>query len=164
MKVLSWDVGIINLAYCMIDYTDNNWKILDWGIINLTNREKYICSNCGKNASCYTDLDNKEVYYCKKHLPKDINPPDFKQALLENVSTESCFWQTEKSNCTSKSKFKCKNINGFEYSNNCLCTTHAKSVYKRIETLYSIKNIKKKSVGVLPIEDLKLKLVNQSIF
>jgi len=40
MKVLSWDVGIINLAYCMIEYINNDWKILDWGIINLTNREK----------------------------------------------------------------------------------------------------------------------------
>ena len=40
MKVLSWDVGIINLAFCMIEYNDEKWKILDWGIINLTNREK----------------------------------------------------------------------------------------------------------------------------
>ena len=25
MKVLSWDVGIINLAYCLIDYQDDKW-------------------------------------------------------------------------------------------------------------------------------------------
>ena len=31
MRVLSWDVGIKNLAYCLID----NSKIIDWGIINL---------------------------------------------------------------------------------------------------------------------------------
>ena len=33
MKVLSWDVGIINLAYCLIDYKDDTWNIIDWGII-----------------------------------------------------------------------------------------------------------------------------------
>ena len=38
MKVLSWDVGIINLAYCMIEYKDDEWTIIDWGKINLTNR------------------------------------------------------------------------------------------------------------------------------
>lgn len=37
MKILSWDVGIINLSYCIIEYnkdTKEN-KILFWGIINL---------------------------------------------------------------------------------------------------------------------------------
>ena len=163
MKVLSWDVGIINLAYCIIEYKEKDWKIIDWGIINLTNRQKYKCIKCGKNASCYTDLDNKEVYYCKKHLPKDLNPPNFEEAFTEyipnNSENDTCSWQTEKSKCKSKSKFICNNINGFEYSNQVFCKTHAKSIYKRIENMYSIKNIKKKSVGVLPIEDLKLKLV-----
>ncbi len=95
MKVLSWDVGIINLAYCIIEYLDNDWKILDWGIINLTNRQKYKCIKCGKNASCYTDLDNKEVYYCKKHLPKDLNPPEFEHVFLEKKDI-ICSWQTQK--------------------------------------------------------------------
>ena len=36
MKVLSWDVGIINLAYCLFDVKDDKWEIKDWGIINLT--------------------------------------------------------------------------------------------------------------------------------
>ena len=163
MKVLSWDVGIINLAYCIIEYKEKDWKIIDWGLINLTNRQKYKCIKCGKNASCFTDLDNKEVYYCKKHLPKDLNPPDFEQAFTEYISndseTDTCSWQTAKSKCKSKSKFICNNINGFEYNNKVFCKTHAKSIYKRIENMYSIKNIKKKSVGSLPIEDLKLKLV-----
>ena len=30
MLVLSWDVGILNLAFCLIEYTDEkNWKILE---------------------------------------------------------------------------------------------------------------------------------------
>ena len=45
MKVLSWDVGIINLAFCLIDYNTETkkWKILDWNIINLTNRDQIKC-------------------------------------------------------------------------------------------------------------------------
>ncbi len=37
MKILSWDVGIINLSYCIIDYDENikTKNIFKWGIINL---------------------------------------------------------------------------------------------------------------------------------
>ena len=33
MKILSFDVGIINLAYCIFD--SDNSKIIQWGIIDL---------------------------------------------------------------------------------------------------------------------------------
>ena len=37
MKILSWDVGIINLSYCIINYNEENKEknIENWGIINL---------------------------------------------------------------------------------------------------------------------------------
>ena len=46
MKICSWDVGIINLSYCIIEFEDTilehpyqknmkNYKIIHWGIINL---------------------------------------------------------------------------------------------------------------------------------
>jgi len=38
MKILSWDIGIINLSYCIIEYDENDksqFKICEWGIINL---------------------------------------------------------------------------------------------------------------------------------
>lgn len=34
--ILSFDVGIKNLAYCLIDTTDNTWNILDWNVIDCT--------------------------------------------------------------------------------------------------------------------------------
>ena len=34
MKVLSFDVGIKNLAYCLLDDKDNT--IEDWGILNIS--------------------------------------------------------------------------------------------------------------------------------
>ena len=37
MKILSWDVGIINLSYCIIEYNESTKvkNIFKWGIINL---------------------------------------------------------------------------------------------------------------------------------
>lgn len=34
--LLSFDVGIKNLAYCLIDTSDNQWNILDWNVIDCT--------------------------------------------------------------------------------------------------------------------------------
>ena len=42
MKILSFDVGIKNLAFCLIDTTENN-KIIDWGVINLIEDEDLKC-------------------------------------------------------------------------------------------------------------------------
>ena len=48
MKILSFDVGIKNLAYCLLD-TDNS-SILDWGIINIS--VDPICDHQMKKKSC----------------------------------------------------------------------------------------------------------------
>ena len=58
MRVLSWDVGIINLAFCLIDFDKDTkkWEILDWDIINLTNRNKMICSTCKAKPSFFQKL------------------------------------------------------------------------------------------------------------
>ena len=40
MKVLSWDVGIYNLSYCILEKKDNNEpKIIGWDIVNLVDNE-----------------------------------------------------------------------------------------------------------------------------
>ena len=40
MKLMSFDVGIKNLAYCIMEYDGVKLNIIDWNIINLklTNR------------------------------------------------------------------------------------------------------------------------------
>ena len=42
MKLLSWDVGIYNLSYCILEKNDENKeiKIVDWNIVNLVDSEK----------------------------------------------------------------------------------------------------------------------------
>ena len=157
MKVLSWDVGILNLAYCLIEYEEKTWKILEWGIINLTNREEMKCITCGKNASCFNNINNNIVYFCKKHLPKDIIEPEFDNCFLEHVD-DKCDWNTPGGCCVKKSKFKCLNQN---FIDKCYCTVHAKSINKKIQEQYKIKSVKKKSVSSLSIDDLKYELIKE---
>ena len=40
MKICSFDVGIKNLAYCIIEKKDDGFDILDWNIINISNQDK----------------------------------------------------------------------------------------------------------------------------
>ena len=96
MKILSFDVGIKNLAYCLFSINccnDKLLKIIKWDVINLCestssssssslnkNKTKYPCSMCKKNAYYYLNLNTKSendtfekinipesVMYCKKH-------------------------------------------------------------------------------------------------
>jgi hypothetical protein len=48
MKVLSFDVGIKNLAYCVIDSSD--YSIQDWGILNISPDE--LCEHVHKGGGC----------------------------------------------------------------------------------------------------------------
>jgi Mitochondrial resolvase Ydc2 / RNA splicing MRS1 len=91
MKVLSFDVGIKNLAYCLFDQstisdattttattTTIKWKIADWKVVSLLGEEPVIhkCSseNLPKNkktvakpCSHLAKYHHKEIYLCDKH-------------------------------------------------------------------------------------------------
>ena len=58
VKVLSFDVGIKNLAYCLIEKTDEDFKILKWGIINLVDDRQL----------CTYELNNKRINIHKNSL------------------------------------------------------------------------------------------------
>jgi hypothetical protein len=80
--ILSWDVGIKNLAFCKIKFTGDEFNILKWDIINLGEQE-HICTFIGKNEvqcekkayefkiSGDTELDTKKHhFYCGIHIKK----------------------------------------------------------------------------------------------
>jgi hypothetical protein len=66
MKLLSIDVGIKNLAYCLLDTSEN--KIIAWDVINL----------CGQDPCCSSDHCKKKAkfmltanhYFCQLHAKK----------------------------------------------------------------------------------------------
>lgn len=154
MRILSWDVGIINLAFCLIDYNleTKNWAIVDWDIINLTNRHLIKCKQCGKNPSFYQNINNKKEYYCKVHSKKNIIPPNFEELFELNKDNNSFCSYTNKNNICYKPK-------KYKFQERCYCNTHAKSKYKKISSQYKLKPFKKKSVASISIDELRIKLV-----
>ena len=82
-KVLSWDIGLKNLSYCIlqentdsdnISKTRHNHIILDWEVINLYQEEINNCQELtSKNKICNkkTTYCNNNKYYCKTHSPKN---------------------------------------------------------------------------------------------
>jgi hypothetical protein len=86
MRILSFDIGIINMAYCLMETTqDKKIKIIEWNIINISGIPD--CSMCKKKAKSYVFLTNHKnpnetSYFCSTHTKnylekhyskKDIN-------------------------------------------------------------------------------------------
>ena len=79
MNIISIDVGMKNLAYCLLNYNNNNYTIEKWDIIDLCENNKNPCqgllkngNKCNKKAK-YTK-NNK--FYCKLHAKEFKIPPD----------------------------------------------------------------------------------------
>jgi hypothetical protein len=119
MKVLSFDVGIKNLAACIVEWDDydnnnedikSNLKIHYWTIINLltsqTDSDKiindYKCcckdskkNDCTKKAKSYVEFNNIKYYFCTKHLSSkdDVLSP------IINIYAEENWLQEKNLNC-----------------------------------------------------------------
>jgi hypothetical protein len=74
MKILSIDVGIKNLAFCLFDKseTSENFKVSKWDIVNLTEEESLTCGFIEKNVLCnkHAKFKKDEKCYCIKHSKK----------------------------------------------------------------------------------------------
>jgi len=152
MKVLSWDVGIINLAFCLIDYNveTKGFTILDWDIINLTERSLIKCSQCKLAPSFYQESSDK--YSCKVHSRTvDIVVPTFESTFCEH-NTSSCVYEG-KETCGKKTKYK-NNI-----TNEALCNVHTKAQYKSICNKFKLVRYSKKNIDKISMDDFRLKLI-----
>jgi len=67
MKLISFDVGIKNMAYCILDLCNNDIKIDKWEIMNLI--EDNVLESCKCNATMKNKkICNKKAYYNKDDL------------------------------------------------------------------------------------------------
>lgn len=84
-RIISFDVGIKNMAYCIFDISGSHKSIVDWNVLNLMEEEitekqfcncmttpkskKAVSKVCGKIAK-YSKLS---AFYCDKHAKENIH-------------------------------------------------------------------------------------------
>jgi hypothetical protein len=168
--ILSFDVGIIHLAYCFFtkkeykekDLSGNEksvykWDIIDWSLIDLTNRDELKCLVCNKIATLQQTDDSILKYYCKVHA-KQVNskplPYDEIYDKLEKKKIGGCSFILEASNCCDK------NCTIKDKNNNTFCGAHAKKIYQTLTNDIKMKPLKKINVSSMDFDDTRLKLIN----
>lgn len=73
MKVVSFDVGLRNLSYCVLEGTSRkDVKILDWNIIDVLGEKAGVgaarCFKC--SAAARYEHASEGIFACSKHTPK----------------------------------------------------------------------------------------------
>lgn len=87
MKILSIDIGIKNLAFCLFEKSSLNehFKILKWDIVNLTEEECLKCCFIENNEPCnkLAKFKKNDCCYCIKHAKKQ----QYQIPTIENKPT-----------------------------------------------------------------------------
>ena len=125
MRIISIDVGIKNLAYCILECNVemNIYKVLQWDVINLCG-EEHICT-CALKEKDKKGKDKKE----KDKKGKDRKGKDKKGKEKYNKE------ETVISLCVKKATY----VKGLNY----YCQTHAKASMEYLLPNAALKNIKK---------------------
>ena len=86
MKLLSWDVGIYNLSYCLLEQNEETKeiKIIDWDIVNLVDNEEM-----KKNRSLLFENIPRKLHEKPQLLDADIvvieNQPSLKNPQMKSI-------------------------------------------------------------------------------
>lgn len=96
MKILSIDVGIKNLAFCLFDKspTDTQFKITKWDIVNISEQEDdFLCEFIENNMECGKPAKFKKfnTCYCLKHAKKLQN-----NFLIPTIEQKAVFINKQK--------------------------------------------------------------------
>jgi hypothetical protein len=156
MKTLSWDVGIKNLAYCILETDDNiinnNFKIIKWGVINIDDDSNTVkCSYeirgnkiCPKNAQFAYTNNNTIIGLCKVHNTKyEIKIDEIEEDTnKDNICNEE--------DCNKKSQFI--------FTNKKYCKGHHTKERKRKLRELTPKKVSKIKCTRKPLKDMCLKM------
>lgn len=152
-KYISFDVGIVNLAYCLIEKSDNNFSIRKWGLFNLKDPATS-CSMCKKPAQLYNEGANSEkTFWCKTHSKKYTKPVIVSTKILKEESK-----QNPCGNIMVKTQTICGKP-GIESIGSCAyCKVHLTAQIKKENKKYELKSIKKINANHIPLQTLGVKL------
>lgn len=92
MKIVSIDVGMRNLAYCILDkLADDSYTIIKWDIIDLCEEPVHKCNGFKKNGekcSSISKYHKNNIYYCKLHAKSQtlrIPEPNMKISRINKM-------------------------------------------------------------------------------
>jgi hypothetical protein len=130
MKVLSWDVGIDNLGYCLleIDIKTEYFTVISADVICLV-PDKIHCSFIKRDGDCCSNVanniiridNNNKIPYCRNHIVKYMKTLDLRRLDTGLNATDG---ENKCSICKKKSKWTINTCEG-EY-----CETHMKKQMK----------------------------------
>lgn len=182
MIICSWDVGIIHLAYCVMEYYPSaklKYKIKDWNQIDLTSHNHDTCCGIGKNnQKCnrkaaymigFDECDEKpqdygdHTSYCRTHINSCLNT-----FIPYQGDSQSCqhVYRNKEKKCNDKvtyyliRKVPVKSPKGRKIKHKLVktffCTKH-----KACYDYPSIVPIKNKGANKIPIEELQVSLLKK---
>ena len=169
--VLSFDVGIVNLAYCIIKKNDDKFEILKWDIINIDDN-KIVCNHnnrnkslCGHNAKYnYNDINLCSAHYKSfiKTFDKEFSKNFIHEKLNDKVDKEDKEDKEnniyiEKSCCVNR----CKIMGNINYNNTHYCDKHFEKIKKEYIANNTPKKIKNQNSNYKSINNLSNILFNK---
>lgn len=188
MIIISWDVGIKHLAYCVLEYLFNDEtkkvsiEILDWDEINLIEDDLIVmecCGKmkakrkgeegkiCGKNATYYLHIGvgsngyPKSYGFCKKHLVQHNeywSQTNTKMLFKQIKPDHECCYPKKDGSTCGKI---CKYVYKNGHDKNYYCTSHYKSQLKKKIKELSPQPIKNLISSKYPTSALQLKLIQK---
>lgn len=186
MIIISWDVGILHLAYCVLKLSSdelndsNKITILDWDEINLIDDNKinircigsinkdtkyitcqrtanyYVCVNDMYLGCCKRHVDHFNIHYLMKYVKNFFNKINF------NIKFNfPCNYLKRKNTlCNERSEYLYKNDRVQKY----LCRKHYKLEIKKIRRKienFSLRKINKSNSKKYPTVVLQMNLIRK---
>jgi hypothetical protein len=156
MKILSIDVGIKNLSYCLFETQSSepeikHIKVLKWDNIDLSEKNDFKCIEVDKNGLCNkpAKFSKDQKCYCLKHSKKHNYlqlPTEFKQSHLKKQKLQNLIDIADKYKLTYEKPPKKSNILGIiqEFINNNCYTPIIKTNATKVDLVTIGRNIQHK--------------------
>jgi hypothetical protein len=156
MKILSIDVGIKNLSYCLFETQSSepetkHIKVLKWDNIDLSEKNNFKCIEVDKNGLCNkpAKFSKDQKCYCLKHSKKHNYlqlPTEFKESHLKKQKLQNLIDIADKYKLTYEKPPKKSNILGIiqEFINNNCYTPIIKTNATKVDLVTIGRNIQHK--------------------
>lgn len=87
MRVLAWDVGIINLAYCILDQTESGLQVIEWKVITFIEGDYRKISPENLRIALIKKLDETRDKFLDVDIVLVENQPVLKNPTMKSISS-----------------------------------------------------------------------------